>query len=124
MNKVCPRCGMSTATSLACEYCGYRFQTEDGEVEIGVPGGLRRIPVRLNLKTLLAAGGLLVLSMCICPQSWLVGGTILDRALGIETGFWSASNAAAAAMIACPVAYGVVLLAAGIFAWRRSRRAS
>ena len=55
MNKVCPRCGMSTATSLACEYCGYRFQTEDGEVEIGVPGGLRRIPLRLKSQN--PAGG-------------------------------------------------------------------
>jgi rubredoxin len=122
--KTCPRCGMISATRLACEYCGYRFQTEEGEVEIGLPGGAGRRSLRLRLGALLGAGGVLVLTMCICPQTWLVAGELADRALEIEAGFWSFGNITAAVVIACPVIYGVVLLAAGIFAWRQSRKAN
>jgi hypothetical protein len=122
--KACPRCGMMTDTRLACEFCGYRFQTEEGEVEFSLPGGAGRRPLRLKLGALLGGGGLLVMTMCICPQTWLVAGELADRALGINTGFWSFGNATAAVVIACPVAYGVVLAAAGVFAWRRSRGAN
>ncbi len=113
---------MISATRLACEYCGYRFQTEEGEVEIGLPGGEGRQPLRLKLGAFLGASGVLVLTMCICPQTWLVAGELADRALEIKTGFWSFGNFTAALVFACPVIYGVALLAAGIFVWRRSRK--
>ncbi len=115
---------MLTTTRLACEYCGYRFQTEEGEVEFALPGGAKRRSLRLRLGALLGAGGVLVLTMCICPQTWLVGGELADRTLEIQTGFWSFGSLSAALVIACPLIYGVLLLIAGIIAWRRSRRAS
>lgn len=115
---------MISATKLACEYCGYRFQTEDGEVEFELPGGGKRRSLRLRLGALLGAGGVLVLSMCICPQTWLVTGELADRALAVNPGFWSFGNLTAALVIACPLSYAVVLFVAGIIAWRRSRRAS
>jgi hypothetical protein len=49
---------------------------------------------------------------------------LADRALEIKTGFWSFGNMTAAVVIACPVIYGMTLLAAGIFVWRRSRKAN
>jgi hypothetical protein len=121
--KNCPRCGQQTATTLACEFCGYRFQAKEGEVEIGVPGGIGR-PLRLKLGGLLTVGGGLVLTMCICPQTWLVGGAVVDRGLGIKSGFWSFSNAAAAAVIACPVTYGVALAITLIVIGLKRRAAS
>ena len=122
--KICPRCGMTTATTLACEHCGYRFHAEEGEVEFSAPGELGGMPLRVNLRALVAAGGVLVLVMCICPQTWLAGGELADDALGIKEGFWSFSNATAAAIIACPVIYGIMLLIAGMLAWRKQRRAN
>ncbi len=115
---------MLTTTRLACEYCGYRFQTEEGEVEFALPGGAKRRSLRLRLGALLGTGGVLVLTMCICPQTWLVAGELADRTLEVEPGFWSFGNISAALVIACPVIYGVVLLAAGIYAWRQSRKAN
>ena len=122
--KICPRCGMTTATTLACEHCGYLFQVEEGEVEISAPGGLGGRPLRVNLRALMTAGGVLVLAMCICPQTWLVSGELIDDALGIKEGFWSFGNVIAAALIACPVIYGIMLLIAGMLAWRKQRRAN
>ena len=115
---------MISATRLACEYCGYRFQTEEGEVEFALPGGAKRRSLRVRLGALLGAGGVLVMTMCICPQTWLVAGELADRTLEVKPGFWSFGNISAALVIACPLSYGVVLLAAGMYAWRQSRKAN
>jgi len=119
--RTCHQCGKQTATSLACAYCGYQFQTDEGEVEIGLLGTVRR-PVRINLRALLVTGGIVVLTMCICPQPLLYIGTIIDQGLGIRSGFWSMSNATAAALIACPVIYGIGLAITLLLIWRRQKR--
>ena len=89
-------------------------------MEIGLPGAIQR-PVRFNLRALFAAGGVVVLTMCICPQPWLYAGKMIDQALGIQVGFWSLSNLAAAALIACPVIYGIGLAVTLLLIWRGNK---
>lgn len=119
--RFCPRCGLLTATTLACEHCGYLFQTNAGDVEIRLPAKARRLPLRLNLRGLLITGGIVVLTMCLCPQPWLYAGELLDRTFEIKGGFITFGNATAAALLVCPLVYALILITAGIIAWRKQR---
>jgi hypothetical protein len=121
-HRVCPQCGKSTTTTLACEHCGYLFHTLEGEVEIALPGAARMPPLRMNLRGLLIAGGVLVLSMCLCPQLWFYGAELLDRGLGIKGVFWSFGNGVTATMLVCPVIYAGLLAMGLAIVWRSRSR--
>ena len=88
--------------------------------EVGGAGKERRV-VRLNPRLMLVWGGILVLTMCICPQPWFYLAEWLDRTFGRQGNFTSFSNAMSAALLVCPLVYGVVLVF-GLFKISAPRR--
>jgi hypothetical protein len=79
-------------------------------------------PLRMNLRGLWIAGGVLVLSMCLCPQLWFYGAELLDRGLGIKGVFWSFGNGVTATMLVCPVIYAGLLAMGLAIVWRSRSR--
>ena len=110
---ICPRCGRATGTSLACEHCGYELQSSDGTLEISLPGGRSRLArlgrLRLNVRQIFIAVGLLVSTLCLCPQAWLFLANWLDGQAGLRDQYLSFGTLVAVAVYLCPLLYGIIL---------------
>jgi hypothetical protein len=123
--QLCPRCGRTTGTSLACEYCGYELQPVDGTVEVSLPGGGSKLArlgrLRLDVRQILITTGILVATLCLCPQVWLLSATWLDHQAGLQGQYLSFANLVAAAVYVCPLLYALVLGIVWLRAWLAAR---